>query len=37
MEPSTVKNILVLFYNYDLWDVYLVNKIEEEEAKSRGL
>ena len=36
MDPSTFEDVLVLFYNNDLWDVYLVNEIEEEEAKQRA-
>ena len=36
MDPSTFENVLVLFYNNDLWDVYLLNEIEEEEAKQRA-
>ena len=36
MDPSTFENVLILFYNNILWDVYLVNEIEEEEAKQRA-
>ena len=35
MDPSSFEDVLILFYNSDLWDVYLVNEIEEEEAKQR--
>ena len=36
MDPSTFEDVLILFYNNDLWDVYLANQIEEEGAKQRA-
>ena len=36
MDPSTCEDVLILFYNNDLWDVHLANEIEEEEAKQRA-
>ena len=37
MDPSTFEDLLILSYNHDLWDVYLVNEVEEEERKAREL
>ena len=36
MDPSIFEDVLILFYNNNLWDVYLVYEIEEEEAKQEA-
>ena len=36
MDPSTFEDVMILSYNDDLWDVYLVNEAEEEESKMRS-
>ena len=33
MDPSTLENALMLRYNRDMWDVYLVQEIYEELAR----
>ena len=35
LDPSTFEDVMILSYNNDLWDIYLVNEAEEEEAKRR--
>ena len=37
MDPSTFEDVLILSYNDDLWDVYLVNAVAEEEGKKREI
>ena len=36
LDPSTLEDILILRCNRDLWDVYLVQHVYEEEAKRRA-
>ena len=36
MDPSTLENELLLLYNRDMWDVYLVQEIYESLAQQRN-
>ena len=37
MDPCNFEDVLILSYYDDLWDVYLVNEVAEEERKGREI